>query len=66
MTKEEFFKIVPARQFFTKYCTGITNYYHKLRGFDGNKKPIDFTDYEKDQIKNSIEKLSKDILNTKF
>lgn len=66
MNKDEFFKIVPARQFFTKYCTGITNYYHKLRGFDGNKKPIDFTDHEKDQIKNSIQKLSKDILNTKF
>ena len=43
MSREEFFKIVPAKQFFTKYCPGITNYYHKLRGYDGNKKQIDFT-----------------------
>ncbi len=66
MTKEEFFKIVPARQFFTKYCTGITNYYHKLRGFDGNKKPIDFTAEDKKQMQKCAAKLSKDLANVKF
>ena len=66
MTKEEFFKIVPARQFFTKYCPGITNYYHKLRGFDGNKKPIDFTDAEKKQMQSCAAKMSKDLAKVKF
>jgi hypothetical protein len=66
MTREEFFKIVPARQFFTRYCTGITNYYHKLRGFDGNKQPIDFTDEEKKQMQKCAAKLSKDLANVKF
>lgn len=66
MTRDEFFKIVPARQFFTKYCPGITNYYHKLRGFDGNKNPIDFSDDEKKEMQRSASKMSKDLASVKF
>lgn len=66
MTRDEFFKIVPAKQFFTRYCTGITNYYHKLRGFDGNKQPIDFSDAEKKQMQKCAAKLGKDLANVKF
>lgn len=66
MTRDEFFKIVPARQFFTKYCTGISNYYHKLRGFDGNKKPIDFTDEEKKHMKKCAIKLGKELASVNF
>jgi hypothetical protein len=65
MTKDEFFKLVPARQFFTKYCP-IPNYYHKLRGFDGNKKPIDFTEDEKQKMKKAAAKLGQHLQDVKF
>jgi len=66
MTKSEFFKLVPARQFFTKYCPGIPNYYHKHRGIDGNKKPIDFTPAEKEMMKKAAAKLGEHLKNVKF
>lgn len=66
MKRDEFFKTVPARQFFTRYCPDIKNYYHKMRGFDGNKKPIDFTDQEKQQIKYAAAKLGSDLLKIKL
>lgn len=66
MTREEFFKIIPARQFFTKYCPQVTNYYHKLRGRDGNNKPIDFTDEEKRAMKKAAAALGKELSKVDF
>lgn len=66
MTRDEFFRIVTAKEFFTKYCTEVTNYKHKMRGIDGNKKPIDFTDEDKRYIRKAAAKLGIDISKTKF
>ena len=66
MTRDEFFKIVPAKQFFTRYCPGIPNFYHKLRGINGNNKPIDFTDEEKRIMTKAAKKLGKDVADVQF
>jgi hypothetical protein len=66
MTRDQFFKLVPARQFFTKYCPGITNYYHKCRGYDGNKKPIDFTDDDKAKMRKAAAKMGDALQDVKF
>lgn len=61
MTKKEFFATVPARQFFPRYAPGVKNYYHKCRGFDGNKRPIDFTEDDRRLIREGQKKLAADI-----
>lgn len=66
MTMEELFKLVPARQFFTKYCTGIPNYYQKTRGYDGNRTPITFTAEDKKLMKAAAKKLAADLSKVKF
>jgi hypothetical protein len=66
MTRDEFFKIVPARQFFTQYCPEIKRYYHKLSGIDGNKQPIDFTEQDKAIMKAAVNKLTGDLKKVKF
>jgi hypothetical protein len=58
MTHKQLFKIIPAKQFFTKFCPDVRNYYHKSRGTDGNGKPITFSDQDNIQIKKGIERLS--------
>lgn len=66
MTREEFFKIVPARQFFKNYCPEIKRYYHKMNGIDGNKKAIDFTDEDKKIMKAGVKQLIKDLGKVSF
>lgn len=41
--KETLFGI-SAKVFFAEYAPNVSNYTHKMRGIDGNGKPIDFTD----------------------
>lgn len=66
MTREEFFKIVPARPFFNRYCPKVKRFYHKMRGIDGNKQPIDFSKEDKVMIKEGIKKLCADLKKAKF
>lgn len=66
MNREEFFKLVPARQFFTKYCTQVKRYYHKLNGIDGNKQPIDFSEQDKQAMQAAVKKLVQDLKKVKF
>ena len=40
--------------------------YHKINGIDGNGNPIEFTDEEKLQLKNSLFDLSDRIRNTAY
>lgn len=66
MTAKEFFKIVPARRFFTDYAPGVNNFYHKSRGIDGNKKEITFTKEEKILMRKAAKKLAKDLARADF
>lgn len=66
MEAQDFFNVVPAKRFFTKYCNQVTNWTHKSRGFDGNKRPIEFTEADKKAMKRAASKLAKDIANVKF
>lgn len=66
MTTEEFFKIVPARQFFNKYCPDVKRFYHKMRGIDGNKKALDFSADDKVKMKQAALRLAEDLKKVKF
>lgn len=55
------FEIIKAAKFFPKYAPGIKNWKHKLRGVDGNKKPIEFSAEEKKQIKQGVRSFLSDI-----
>jgi len=48
--------------FLKEYCPEVLNIKHKLRGIDGNKKPIAFTDDDKRAIKKGLKIFLKDIL----
>jgi hypothetical protein len=66
MDRNEFFKIVPARQFFTKYCPEVKRFYHKANGIDGNKKPIDFSPEDKKKMKLAVKAMVKDLSRVNF
>ena len=57
MTHKQLFKIIPAKQFFTKFCPDVRNFYHKSRGTDGNGKPITFSAQDNVLIHNGVKKL---------
>jgi hypothetical protein len=63
---EEFFKLVPARQFFANYAPTVKRYYHKMRGIDGNKQPLTFTHDDREAMKQGLKKLSIDLKTVKF
>lgn len=48
------FKYIKAAQFFPAYAPGVKNWKHKLRGVDGNGKPISFTEADRENIRKSI------------
>lgn len=66
MTNKEFFKLVPARQFFTVYAPDVKRFYQKMRGIDGNKMPIDFTEEDKRLMKEGVKRLANDLKRVKF
>lgn len=66
MTLNELFKIVPARAFFKTYCPGVTMFYHKKLGYDGNGNPVSFTHEEKKQIKQGLKKMRDDLKKVKL
>jgi hypothetical protein len=59
---KEILKYLSAKNFFTDYAKSVKNYKHKMRGIDGNSKPIDFTDEDRKEIKAAVKKLSSDLL----
>jgi hypothetical protein len=66
LTRKEFFTLVPACQFFNKYCPEVRNYTHKMRGIDGNGKPIDFSESDKAIMKDAAQRLANDLYRMKF
>jgi hypothetical protein len=40
MTFSDLKELIKMERFIAKYCPSISNAKHKLRGVDGNKKPI--------------------------
>jgi len=58
---KEILQGINATYFFSRYTT-IKNYKHKLRGIDGNKKPIDFSTQEKKEIVSGLKTMIKDIV----
>lgn len=66
MEAKEFFKIIVEKHFFTAYCPEVTNFRHKKRGMDGNKRPIEFTAEDKKAMKAAVKQLAKDIAKVKF
>ena len=58
---KEILKGINATYFFNKYTT-IKNHKHKLRGVDGNKKPIEFSISEKKEIVSGLKAMIKDIV----
>jgi hypothetical protein len=61
LSKDDFFELVPARQFFSRYAPNVKRFYQKMRGIDGNGKPIDFSPQDKEDIKAGIKLMSKDL-----
>lgn len=59
---KEILKYLSAKNFFTDYAKSVKNYKHKMRGVNGNQKPIDFTDADKKEIKTAFKKLFSDLL----
>jgi hypothetical protein len=66
MNKNEFFRLVPAKQFFAQYCPEVKRFYHKMNGIDGNKKPIDFSPEDKKKMKVALKSMIKDISKVNF
>lgn len=59
---KEILKRLNAALFFKEYLPHIKNVKHKMRGKDGNGKAIDFSEEEKKQIAEAVQKQSKDFL----
>lgn len=66
MNEEEFFKLIPARQFFQKYAPTVRNYAHKRRGIDGNGKLITYSPEDKAAMKAAAKRLAEDLKKVKF
>lgn len=61
MPRHPLFQVIVAKKFFQDYCPDVINTAHKLRGLDGNKKPIDFSKEDKVKIRQGVQKLAKDL-----
>jgi hypothetical protein len=66
MNEQEFFKLIIASHFFTKYAPAVRNFKHKRRGIDGNRKPIAFSQEDRAEMKAAAKKLADDIKKAKF
>ena len=54
-------RYIVAKYFFFAYCPSVSNYSHKLRGKDGNGKPIDFSVSDKQKICAALDCMVADI-----
>jgi len=59
---KEILKYISAKHFFADYATGVKNFTHKMRGTDGNGKPIDFSEDDKKIIVVGVKEMSKDVI----
>lgn len=66
MNQVDFFRRVPARQFFTNYAPRVKRYYHKMRGVDGNKRPITFTPEDKADMQYGLQRMIDDLKKVRF
>jgi len=55
------FKYIKADQFFPAYLPNIKNYKRKISGRSGRGNPTEFSEQEKQQIKQALKKLFKDL-----
>lgn len=55
------FDYIKAAKFFPKYCPDIKDWKKKMTGRNGRGNPVDFTPSEKQQIKDALKLLFKDI-----
>lgn len=62
MLKRKAKEYLRIERFLSSYCPGIKNVKHKLRGIDGNKKPIDFTETEMVEIDKALRQLCADLI----
>lgn len=60
------FEYIKASNFFPKYAKGVSNWKHKLRGIDGNKNPIAFSEEDEALIKKGLQKMTQDLLKRKL
>lgn len=58
---KELIRHLTANHFFPAYAPAVTNYGHKMRGMDGNNKPIKFTQKDKRLIAKGLQQLARDI-----
>lgn len=61
MTLEQSFQFINAAKFFPGYCPKVMNWKHKLRGFNGRKNPIAFSDQDKIIIRAGITRFANDL-----
>lgn len=66
MDRKAFFELVKANKFFARYAPGVRNYAHKLRGVDGNDKPIDLSDEDIKLIQAGAKKMAADMQKVKL
>lgn len=60
-TENDLFDVIKVGPFFKKYCPEVTNFYHKTRKEDGNRRPIDFDKADKAKIREAAKKLASDL-----
>ncbi len=58
---KEILKYLSAKHFFADYAKQVKNFTHKMRGVDGNGKPIEFTGEDKKEIKAGIKQMAANI-----
>lgn len=58
---KEILKYISAKHFFADYASSVKNFTHKMRGTDGNGKPIEFTAEDKKLIAAGLKEMTKDI-----
>ena len=61
MGMKEILKYISAKHFFADYAKDVKNFTHKMRGIDGNGKPIEFTPDDKKAIIAGLKQMAKDI-----
>lgn len=59
---KEILKYLSAKNFFADYAKEVKNFTHKMRGTDGNGKPIEFTADDKKVIATSLKEMVKDTI----
>jgi len=58
---KEILKYISAKYFFADYAKDVKNFTHKMRGTDGNGKPIEFSADDKKSIVAGLKEMAKDI-----